>query len=235
MENFLELLEHCPLFDGIRQADIAAMLQCLGARVLRYGKGETILAEGAPAKYVGIVLSGAVQIVRVDYFGNRSIIARAGPAELFGESFACAGVSAAPVSAAAAEPAQVMLIDCVKITRSCGSACPFHQQVLLNLLKAIAEKNLAFHQKIEVTSRRTTREKLAAYLSQQAKRHNSSSFEIPYSRQDLADYLGVDRSGLSVEISKLRRQGLTETKGREFIILGNLEEQGRFIPASGPP
>ena len=225
MENFLELLEHCPLFDGIRQADIAAMLQCLGARVLRCSKGETILAEGAPAKYVGIVLSGAVQIVRVDYFGNRSIIARAGPAELFGESFACAGVISMPVTATATEPTQVLLIDCVRITSSCGRACAFHQQVILNLLKVIAEKNLAFHQKIEVTSKRTTREKLVTYLSQQAKRYNSSSFEIPYNRQDLADYLGVDRSGLSVEIGKLRRQGLIEARGREFIILEALEKQ----------
>ena len=235
MEKYFAILRNCPLFYSISEQNLSAMLHCLGARIVHYDKGATIIAEGDEARYVGIVLLGAVQIVRVDYFGNRSMIASVSPAELFGESFACAGIISTPVSATAAEPAQVMLVDCVKITRTCGSACPFHQQVILNLLKAIAEKNLAFHQKIEVTSKRTTREKLAAYLSQQAKRHNSSSFEIPYSRQDLADYLGVDRSGLSVEIGKLRRQGLIETKGREFIILGNLEEQGRFIPASGPP
>lgn len=225
MENFLDLLGNCPLFAGIRRKDIGDMLQCLGAVVSSYNKGETVMAEGEPAKYVGIVLSGAVQIVRVDYFGNRSMIASVGPAELFGESFACAGVISTPVSATAAEPAQVLLIDCVRITSSCGRACAFHQQVILNLLKVIAEKNLAFHQKIEVTSKRTTREKLVTYLSQQAKRYNSSSFEIPYNRQDLADYLGVDRSGLSVEIGKLRRQGLIEARGREFIILEALEKQ----------
>lgn len=223
MENSLEALRSCPLFDGIAEKDIPSMLRCLGANVSRYDKGETVIAEGDPARYVGIVLRGTVQIVQIDYFGNRSIVAGAGPSELFGESFACAGAASVPVSAVAAEPAQVMLIDCLKITGTCGSACAFHQRMILNLLKVVAEKNLMFHQKVEVTSKRSTRGKLIAYLLQQGKRHNSSCFEIPYNRQELADYLEVERSGLSVEIGKLRKQGLIETEGKRFQILKNLE------------
>ncbi|WP_325214291.1 Crp/Fnr family transcriptional regulator [Oscillibacter sp.] len=223
MENFLEALGDCPLFEGIAPEDIGAVLRCLGTKTSLYGKGETIIAEGEPAKYVGIVLSGVVQIVQVNYFGNRSIVAGVGSAELFGESFACAGAISVPVSAVAAEPAWVMLIDCARIVNTCTSACAFHQRMLLNLLKVVAAKNLVFHQKIEVTSKRSTREKLVTYLLQQAKRSRSGCFEIPYNRQELADYLGVDRSGLSVEIGKLRRLGLIDAKGKRFKILKELE------------
>ena len=134
-----------------------------------------------------------VHIIRVDYFGNRSIIEGIGSSGLFGESFACAGVSAIPVSAIAAEPSQIMLIDCLKITCSCSNACAFHQRMVGNLLRVVAKKSLAFHQKIEITSKRTTREKLLAYLLLQAKKSGGKPFEIPYNRQELADYLEVER------------------------------------------
>lgn len=223
MEKNLEALAGCPLFAGIPEEDLSSMLRCLGANVSRYDRGGTVIPEGGPARYVGIVLSGSVQIVQIDYFGNRSIVGGAGPSELFGESFACAGADSMPVSAVAAEPSQIMLIDCRRILHTCGSACAFHQRMIFNLLKVVAGKNIAFQQKIEVTSKRTTRGKLIAYLTQQGKRHNSSSFTIPYNRQELADYLEVERSGLSVELGKLRRQGLIETEGKRFRILRDLE------------
>ncbi|MCI8269734.1 MAG: Crp/Fnr family transcriptional regulator [Lachnospiraceae bacterium] len=219
MEKYFDVLQKSPLFYHISVQNLSAMLSCLGAKILCYHKKETIIAEGSPAKYIGIVLSGSVQILRDDYFGNRSIVASAGPSELFGESFACAGVLAIPVSVIATEQTDILLIDCLKITGSCSNACAFHQQIVYNLLKVVAEKNLLFHQKIEVTSKRTTREKLIAYLLLQAEKNHSGSFEIPYSRQELADYLEVDRSGLSVEISKLFRQGIIEVHQKHFTIL----------------
>lgn len=222
MEKYFAILRNCPLFYSISEQNLSAMLHCLGARIVHYDKGATIMAEGDEARYVGIVLLGAVQIVRVDYFGNRSIVAEIGPVELFGESFACAGVTSIPVNAVAVEPAQVMLIDCRKITHSCSNACEFHQQIIYNLLKVVAEKNLIFHQKIEVTSKRSTREKLMAYLLLQAKKSHSNCFEIPYNRQELADYLEVDRSGLSVEIGKLCRQGVITAERNRFQVIANI-------------
>lgn len=219
MKNYFDVLQSCPLFRGISAQNLSAMLCCLGAKISSYDKGETIIAEGEPARYVGIVLSGAVQIMRVDYFGNRSIVAGIEPAELFGESFACAGIASIPVSAVAVEQTRVMLIDCRKITYSCSNSCEFHQQVIFNLLQVVARKNLVFHEKIEVTSKRSTREKLVAYLLLQAEKNQSNCFEIPYNRQELADYLEVERSGLSVEIGKLCRQGVIETERRKFKIL----------------
>ena len=219
MKEFFPILERCPLFDGIDLKDLSSMLTCLGARVSKYQKNQIVFQEGEAAKYVGIVLSGAAQIVREDFYGNRSIVARIEPTELFGESFACAGVAALPVSVAAAEDCQVMLIDCRRITVSCTSACSFHRRMIFNLLRMVATKNLVFNQKIEITSHRTTREKLMAYLLMQAKQNKSSSFTIPYDRQALADYLGVDRSAMAVEISKLRKDGIITCEKSHFKLL----------------
>lgn len=219
MKEFFPVLASCPLFDGIPPADLSAMLDCLGARVSTYGKNQVIFQEGDPANHVGIVLSGAAQIVRQDYYGNRSIVARLQPSELFGESFACAGVPALPVSVTAVEDSRVMLIDCRRITLSCTSACSFHSRIIFNLLKVVATKNLIFNQKIEIISRRTTREKLMAYLMLQAKQNGSNSFTIPYDRQSLADYLGVDRSAMAAEISKLRKDGVIDCRKSHFELL----------------
>jgi len=219
MKEFFPILEKCPLFDGVDSNDLSAMLACLNARVSSYQKNRVIFQEGDPAKYVGIILTGAAQIVREDYYGNRSIVARIEPAELFGESFACAGVASLPVSVTAAEDSQVMLIDCRRLTVSCTSACSFHSRIIFNLLQVVATKNLLFNQKIEITSHRTTREKLMAYLLIQAKQNKSRSFTIPYDRQALADYLGVDRSAMAVEISKLRKDGIIACEKSHFELL----------------
>ena len=219
MKEFFPILETCPLFDGIDLKDLSSMLTCLGARVSNYQKNQVIFREGEAANYVGIVLSGAVQIVREDFYGNRSIVARIEPSELFGESFACAGMEALPVSAAAAEDSRIMLIDCRRLTVSCTSACSFHSRIIFNLLQVVATKNLLLNRKIEITSHRTTREKLMAYLLIQAKQNKSSSFTIPYDRQALADYLGVDRSAMAVEISKLRKDGIIACEKSYFELL----------------
>lgn len=222
MKKYFEVLRKCPLFCNIADENLISMLGCLGARVESFDRKETVLAEGDKAEYVGIVLSGSVQIVRVDYFGNRSILTTAHPSELFGEAFACAGVSEIPVDIVASGKCEIMFIDCVKIICACSNACDFHRQMIYNLMRNIAAKNIMFHQKIEVTSKRSTREKLMTYLLLQAKRSNSRSFEIPYDRQELADYLEVERSGLSAEISKMRKEGIIESRKNHFELLSDI-------------
>lgn len=218
MREYFDVLRRCALFDEIEDENLLALLGCLGGRVVSCGKNETILAEGDPARYIGIVLSGIAQIVRIDYYGNRSLLANIEPSHLFGESFACAGVEMMPVDVVALEETKVLLVDCRRIIRSCNNACRFHSQMIFNLLKVVATKNLVFNRKLEVTSKRSTREKLLAYLLLQAKEHNSSSFTIPYDRQELADYLEVERSGLSAEISKMCKEGLISCKKSAFVL-----------------
>lgn len=219
MKKYLEILKKCPLFDRIEEHHLLTMLDCLGAKVVSFDKKYTIMAEGNPAKYIGIVLSGSAQIVQIDYYGNRSILSSIGPSEMFAEAFACAEIGAIPVSVIANEPCDVMLIDCDHILHTCQNNCGFHQQLIFNLMKDLATKAILFHQKIEITSKRTTRDKLMAYLLFQAKKANGNRFSIPFDRQELADYLEVDRSGLSAEISKLRREGVLESHKKEFELL----------------
>lgn len=219
MKKYFPVLRKCPLFSQIKEEHLLALLSCLGASVKSYSKKETVLAEGKPAKCIGIVLSGAVQMIQLDYYGNRSIVSNAEPSELFAESFACAEVASLPISVVATEPTEIMLIDCQRIIHSCQSACDFHQQMIYNLLKNVAGKNILFHQKIEITAKRSTREKLMTYLTLQAKKAGSQSFDIPFDRQELADYLEVERSGLSAEISKLRKEGVLNSEKKHFELL----------------
>ena len=220
MERYFEVLKNCAMFDGIAEADLSGMLACLGARIISVKKGEAIFREGEKATAVGIVLKGSVRMEKEDYYGNRSILAMIGAAEIFGESYACAGITSLPVTIVAAEDCECMLIDCRRITFTCANVCEFHTRVVFNLLKLVASKNLAYDEKIEVTSKRTTRDKLMTYLLNQAKANGSRSFVIPYDRQELADYLEVDRSGLSAEISKLRKEQVIACEKNKFSILG---------------
>ncbi|MBP5167517.1 MAG: Crp/Fnr family transcriptional regulator [Oscillospiraceae bacterium] len=219
MKKYLNELKNCALFSGISDGDLPAMLSCLGARVSEIEKNRVIFEEGSEAKTIGVVLSGAVQLVQDDYYGNRSIVALISPGELFGESFACARVESLPVSVVASADGRVLLLDFSRVVTTCSNACKFHSRMIFNLLRLVAEKNLVFNQKIEITSRRTTREKLMTYLMYQAKLNKSSSFTVPYDRQGLADYLGVERSALSAEISRLRAEGIIESRKSEFRIL----------------
>lgn len=219
MKKHLKILKECTLFEGITDENIIRMLSCMGAKVITFDKKYTILQEGKPAKYIGIMLSGTAQIVRVDYYGNRSIISEIHKGELFGEAFACAGVDSVPVTVVAEDACEVMLIESGHILHTCENHCGFHGQLIFNLMKDLAQKTLRYHKKIEITSKRSTREKLMTYLLFEAERAGADSFEIPFDRQELADYLDVDRSGLSAEISKLRREGVLECEKNRFVLL----------------
>ena len=219
MRKYLEILKKCPLFNGIAEDNLLRMLTCLGARVTAFDKKYTIFAEGTPARHIGIVLAGSAQIIQVDYYGNRSILSEVAPSEIFGEAFACAESRNLPISVIATDPCEVMLIECSHILHTCQNNCGFHQALIFNLMKDLATKNILFHQRIEITAKRSTREKLLAYLVLQAKNTGCDSFEIPFDRQELADYLEVDRSGLSAEISKLRKEGILESQKNRFTLL----------------
>lgn len=219
MKKYYSTLEKCPLFSDITEDNLCTMLGCLAAKVKKYSKGQTVFLEGDEAKYLGIVLTGEVQIIRIDMFGNRTILATVDPSQLFGESFACAELMAIPISVVVSRDCEVMLIDAKRITQSCINACSFHSKLIFNLLKVVAKKNILFHEKIEVTSKRTTHEKLMTYLLLQAKKEKSCTFSIPFNRQELADYLEVERSGLSSEISKMRKKGIIESRRNLFKLL----------------
>lgn len=206
--EFIRELRKCQLFAGTGPEEMEAMLTCLSAKARRYEKRAVIYAAGDTDFAVGVVLEGGVDIIQEDYWGNQGILARLGAGELFAEAFALAQVKALPVSVVASEASAVLFLEYGRILRTCSNACAFHERLIANLLSIAAQKNIALTRKVEIVSKRTTREKLLTFLSAQAKRAGSSRFAIHYDRQALADYLAVDRSALSRELSAMRRDGL---------------------------
>ena len=220
METF-DILSRCPLFAGVEEGDLEIMAQCLNGKEITLAKGQPVFLEGEKAEFVGVVLSGAIQIVRDDYWGHRSVMGVAESGDLFAEAFSCAGEEFLPMSAFALKDSRVILFDCKKVLTVCSHACPFHQRLVQNLLMILARKNLSLSRKIQVMSKKTTREKLMAFLMDQAKQKHAAAFTIPYDRQGLADYLSVERSAMSAEISKMKKEGLIDTKGSWFHLTKN--------------
>lgn len=220
MENYFELLMGNALFRGIGWEDMGSLMGCLGAKVTEVEKGEPVFLEGDQAGLIGFVLEGAVQIVRDDIYGNRTLLTVAEKGELFGEAFACAGVESMPVSGYAIKDSKILWLACRKMLTVCTNACGFHNALVQNLLQVLAQNNILLSRKIQFMSQKTTREKLMAYLLDQAKQKKSKEFTIPLDRQALADFLGVERSAMSAELSKLRTDGTLESKGSWFRLTG---------------
>ena len=218
MEKYFDVLSKCILFKNINKDDLLSVIKCLGGIVKSYSKDDIIISEGDNAEILGVILEGSVHITRIDYYGNRDIIAGFKKGEIFGETISIIDNNKMLVNVIADEDTKVLIIKMKKILSPCDKPCYFHKEILLNLLHALAKKNIMFNKKIEIMSKKTTKEKLMCYLSFQAKENNSSEFEIPFNRQELADYLGVERSGLSVEINKLKKEGIIDSNKNYFKI-----------------
>lgn len=219
MNNYFDILKNVALFKNIAHQDLSSLLNCLSATVKTYEKGELIFTAGQPAKYVGIVCSGSVHVFTEDFMGNRTILTALGECELFGEAFACAKTERLPVSVVAVTSCEIMIINYRKIITTCPQTCIFHSKLIENMLGIVASKNVALSQKLEIIAKRNTRDKLTAYLSAQAIRSGKRKFSIPFDRQGLADFLGVERSAMSAELSKMQKEGLLKTNRSEFDLL----------------
>ena len=207
------------LFRGISAAEIQEMLSCLRADRKTYRRGETILQAGNTVTAIGLVLSGSVSIENDDAWGNRSILDSVQPGQVFAETYACVPGEPLMISAVAAEPSEILFLDTGRIQSVCSNACSFHNKLVRNLLAIASQKNLNLSRRIFHTSSKSIRGRLLSYLSYQALQHGSREFEIPFNRQQLADYLSVDRSALSNELSKMQRDGLLLTDRRHFSLL----------------
>ena len=218
MENVLSG-SRSPLFDGIAPSDLDAMLGCIGYHVERCKKGHILALEEERIPYVGIVLSGAVDMIKEDIWGNKTMLLRMRKDELFGETFACGNDSLSIVTFLVSEDAEILFLPFNKVMHTCTMTCAFHHRLIENMVRIIADKNRDLMRKIEVISKRTLREKVLAYLSLQAQVHESRYFEIPLGRVELAEYLCVDRSALTRELAKMRDEGLIDYDKNCFRIL----------------
>ena len=219
MKKYIPILKRTKLFAGVADEEIGAMLSCLDARLHTYKKGEYVLRQGEYSSRITVLVDGELHIQRDDYWGNRSIIDRIAVGEMFGEAYIAPESGALLNDVVAVENSAVIFFDVQKIITVCSCACRFHSMVVQNLFFAISEKNRALVQKLGHISKRTTREKLISYLSEEAKKNRSASFLIPFNRQQLADFLSVDRSAMSNELCKMRDDGLIEFHKNRFKLL----------------
>ena len=239
MEKEISAALQSVLFAGVKEDEIRSMLKCLPAKKKKYKKGEFILLYGDSIRSIGLLVSGTVNVIKEDYWGNSNIVAAILPGETFADAYACSPNRTLGVSVVAAKDSEVLFLEVDRVLHVCSSACSFHSRLIQNLVMLLASKDLAMNEKLTHLTQRTTREKLLSYLSAQAMHQDissdrtdsdkefgsgdegeiSDSFEIPFDRQQLADYLSVDRSALSAELSRMARDGILEYKKNRFRLL----------------
>ena len=223
MQN-ISVLKKSPLFRDIDDIELSSMLGCISTKTLKYKKGEFVFRTGEKITLIGMVLSGSVHIIKEDFWGNRNIIGEASQSDVFGEAYACSTNEVLEISVVAAENSEIIFFDINKVIKVCGSACSFHSRLIQNLISVISKKNIILTKKMEHMSKKSTREKLLSYLSSESIKNNSPEFLIPFNRQQLADYRGVDRSAMSSELGRLRNEGLLTFNKNHFILSQDFDE-----------
>ena len=218
MKEMLSVLRTSGIFFGISEEETEKMLHCLEVRPETYQKDEYILRAGDRVEAFGVVITGKVMIIQEDFWGNRNILAAVGAGHCFAETFACSPGAVLNVSVIAETNVQVLFLNVKRILTTCPSTCSHHSRMIRNLLSELAEKNLRLNEKITHLGQRSRRAKILSYLSAEAQRHGSAEFDIAFSRQQLADYLSVDRSGLSLELSRMQEEGLLEYRKKHFVL-----------------
>lgn len=219
MENYYDILRECPLFIGILESEIERLLNCLEAKEQNLKKGDVIFSVGEHPESVGIVLEGSVHVVQEDYWGNRSILMDVQPGGIFAEEFSTAEVAELPISAIAHSDCKILLINCRHILTTCTSSCVFHTRLINNLVKTVSNKNIILTRKMQYITKKAVRDRVLSYLSEYALSVGSDHFAIPFNRQELADYLSVERSALSNTLCKMRDEGIIDFEKNRFTLL----------------
>ena len=217
------VFSHVVLFRGIQTEEMRLLLPCLQARERRYAKGEVICRAGETISELGVVASGSINVMVNYYWGGSSIFGHFEAGQVFGETYAALPERELLVDVVAAEDCNILFLNLNKLLTTCQKGCAWHHQIIRNLIRLSAEKNLSLSTRMMQTAPKTIRERLSLYLSEQAQRHRGNHFTIPYSRQQLADYLSVDRSALSNELSKMQQDGLIRFHRNEFTLLKKLD------------
>ena len=222
MQKYLPILRSCPFFNGMRDDEILSILHCVQASTTTRPRGSYILRAGDTTEVMGLVLSGSVLILQEDLWGHRNILSKCTAGDFFGEPYAATSGTVLNVNAVAEDDCTLLFLNVKRLLTSCPTACDHHQKLIRNLVSVLANRLLVFNDKITHVSKRSTREKLLSYLSSESVRQASLSFDISFDRQQLADYLCVDRAAMSVELSKLQKEGILKTNRRHFeLIVGS--------------
>jgi len=217
MKKYYDLLKSVELFKGIGEAELESILDCLGAEIKEVRKDKIILFAGDKPQYIGIVFSGRLHIVKEDSDGNRLLVTAVTPGEAFAEALCCAGVAESPVTVLPDTDSVVMLLHFQRILRTCPNACPFHTKLIENMLGLVANKNLQLQSRMEIIGLKAIRAKVTRYL-ESIRPKQGRNITVPFNREELADFLCVERSALSHELSKMKKDGLIDYRKNKFIL-----------------
>ena len=214
----IHLLAGTRLFQGIREHEIEAMLTCLSAEERTYGKDAYTYRAGDVTGRLGVVMEGAVNIIKDDVWGNRKIIENIGGGQIFGETYACLKGEPLMVDVQASERSRILFMDVNRILTTCSSSCDFHNRLIRSLMYVLAGKNLMLTKKMDIITPKSLRERVMVYLSQESVKQGCRTVTVPFNRQQMADYLSVDRSALSAELSRMQRDGVISYEKNRFTI-----------------
>lgn len=218
MEKYFNQIKNSPLFFGMNEEELKGILECFNARIKSYESGEMIIRQSDVITNLYLVLEGKVNIEKDTYWGRRIIISKLGVNDNIAMSFVACKAVESTIDAVAAEDTKLLMLNYEKCTSMCQNACTRHKVLISNMFEILAKENLELLQKIENVSQKSIRDKLLTYLSNEARKCKNNSFEIPFNRQDLADYLNIDRSAMSFELSKLQKEGLIEYDRNKFLL-----------------
>ena len=216
MKKYLPILRNSPFFKGLTDQEILSILHCVNAATVFKERDSYIFRAGDTTEVMGLVVSGGVLIIQEDLWGHRNILSKCHAGDFFGEPYAASPGAILNISVVADEDCEIIFLNVQRLLVSCQTACEHHQKLIRNLVSVLANKILVFNDKITHVGKRTIRDKLLSYLSAESTRHSSLSFDIPFDRQQLADYLCIDRAAMSTEISRLQKEGLLKTNRNHF-------------------
>lgn len=219
MEQYYPVLKKCALFRNIGEKEFGSLMKCLGAQVKTFPADEYLFFSGDEINFVGVVLTGVVEIMKENLAGNKHIVAFLGPSDMFAEGIVCTATRISPVSVRVKEPAKILFIPYERVIKSCGNSCSFHINLIQNMMIVLGEKNVNLNRKLELLTLKGMREKIASYLMQEAARRGSSMFQIMLNRTELADYLNVSRTSMCRELARMKEEGLIDFYSSSFKII----------------
>ena len=216
MKKYLPVLKHCPFFAGMDEGEIISILNCVDAKIRTFDHDEYIFRAGDSTASMGLILSGSVLVIQEDLWGAPEYHVKNRSRRLLCGTLRRNARFRFEHQRGNRRPSETLMLNINRLLTVCPTACTHHNRLIRNLVSVLAEKVLQFNEKITHMSKRTTREKLLSYLSSESIRQGSLSFDIPYDRQQLADYLCVERAAMSAELSKLQKEGLLTTRKNNF-------------------
>ena len=205
------------LFENVRNNEVLELLKCIGIKTKTFKKDAIIVKQSGKIDFLGVILSGNAIISKTDSMGNTTIVEELKMNDIFGHNIVCCGVDRSPVDIIAKNECEVLFLPFEKVVTPCNKLCPYHLQLIKNVMKMISKRNSLLNDKIDIIGQKTTRDKILALLD--TYRTEEKVFSIPYSREEMAKFLHVDRSAMSRELCRMRDEGILRFHKNHFEIL----------------